>query len=114
MDSALAVFESTVLSFGQWLKPYLYNISLLLVVCLVSLYANDIIKVTKRFVARRHFFVRVAVFVLVTGFGFGFLVVFATPLLCKLLLLFGTQWLGLMVICAFTVLGVIADKKNQL
>ncbi|MDN3380075.1 MULTISPECIES: DUF3392 family protein [unclassified Pseudoalteromonas] len=114
MDSVLVMLSSLAMSFGQWLRPYLYNIALLLVVCLVSLYANDIIKVTKRFVARRHFFVRVAVFVLVTGFGFGLLVVFVTPLLSQLLILFGTQWLGIMVIAAFTILGVIADNKNQL
>ncbi|MFY8327280.1 DUF3392 family protein [Pseudoalteromonas sp. ZZD1] len=114
MDNVLAVFKGVALSFGQWLGPFLPNIALLLVVCLVSLYANDIIKVTKRFVARRHFIIRVAVFVLITGFGFGLLVVFVAPLLSKLLMLFGSQWLGVMVICAFAILGVIADKKNQL
>ena len=114
MDSIIALFQDLALTFGQWLKPYLYNIALLLVVCIVSLYANEIIKTTKRFVARRHFIVRVCAFVLVTGFGFGLLVVFVTPLISQLLMLFGTRWLAMMVVAAFILLGILADRKNQL
>ena len=113
MDSLLQAFSSVALTIGSWLQPHLYNISLLLVVCFISLYANDIIKVTKRFVARRHFIIRVLCFVLVTGFGMGLLVVFVTPFLNKLLLL-GVKWLALTLTAAFLVLGIIADKKNQI
>ena len=114
MDSLLQALSSVALTIGSWLQPQLYNISLLLVVCFLSLYANDIIKVTKRFVARRHFIIRVLCFVLVTGFGMGLLVVFVTPFLCKLLLLLGVKWLALTLTAAFLVLGIIADKKNQI
>jgi len=114
MDSVINAFNQVAVTLGQWLAPYLYNISLLLVVCLISLYANDIIKITKRFVARRHFIIRIACFVLITGFGFGLMVVFVTPLLSQLLMMLGIKWLALSVLTAFIVLGVIADKKNQL
>ncbi|CAM4117442.1 DUF3392 family protein [Pseudoalteromonas ostreae] len=114
MDSIITLFQNLALTFGQWLKPYLYNIALLLVVCLVSLYANEIIKTTKRFVARRHFILRVCAFVLVTGFGFGLLVVFVTPLLSQLLMFFGVRWLGVTAVAAFILLGVVAERKNQL
>ena len=114
MDSIITLFQDLALTFGQWLKPYLYNIALLLVVCLVSLYANEIIKTTKRFVARRHFILRVCAFVLVTGFGFGLLVVFVTPLLSQLLMFFGVSWLGVTAVAAFILLGVVAERKNQL
>ncbi|MBB1292957.1 DUF3392 family protein [Pseudoalteromonas sp. SR44-5] len=114
MDSIITLFQDLALTFGQWLKPYLYNIALLLVVCLVSLYANEIIKTTKRFVARRHFILRVCAFVLVTGFGFGLLVVFVTPLLSQLLMFFGVRWLGVTAVAAFILLGVVAERKNQL
>ena len=114
MDSLQQAVSSVALTIGQWIQPHLYNISLLLVVCFISLYANDIIKVTKRFVARRHFIIRVLCFVAVTGFGMGLLVVFVTPFLSKLLMLLGIKWLALTLTGAFLVLGVIADKKNQL
>lgn len=114
MDSVITLCQDLALTFGQWLKPYLYNIALLLVVCIVSLYANEIIKTTKRFVARRHFIIRVCAFVLVTGFGFGLLVVFVTPLISQLLMFFGTRWLAVMVVSAFILLGILADRKNQL
>lgn len=114
MDSVINAFSNVAITVGQWLAPYLYNISLLLVVCLISLYANDIIKITKRFVARRHFIIRIACFVLITGFGFGLMVVFVTPFLSQLLMMLGIKWLAVTVLVAFIVLGVIADKKNQL
>lgn len=114
MDSLLQALSSVALTIGSWLQPHLYNFSLLLVVCFLSLYANDIIKVTKRFVAHRHFIIRVLCFVLVTGFGMGLLVVFVTPFLSKLLMLLGVKWLALTLTAAFLVLGIIADKKNQI
>jgi len=114
MDSLLQALSSVALTIGSWLQPHLYNISLLLVGCFISLYANDIIKVTKRFVARRHFIIRVLCFVLITGFGMGLLVVFVTPFLSKLLMLLGVKWLALTLTAAFLVLGIIADKKNQI
>tara|TARA_B100000586_G_C19884737_1_gene332413 strand:+ start:313 stop:657 length:345 start_codon:yes stop_codon:yes gene_type:complete len=114
MDSLLQALSSVASTIGSWLQPHLYNISLLLVVCFISLYANDIIKVTKRFVARRHFIIRVLCFVLITGFGMGLLVVFVTPFLSKLLMLLGVKWLALTLTAAFLVLGIIADKKNQI
>jgi hypothetical protein len=114
MASFLNTLNSLLLDVGQWLQGYLHHLSLLLVVCLVSLYANDIIKLTKGFVARRHFIVRVSGFVLITAFGFGFLVVWLSPLLTQALLFFGTKWLGATLLAAFFILGTIADKKNQL
>ncbi len=114
MDSFLQAMSSLALTLGHWLQPHLYNISLLLVVCFLSLYADDIIKITKRFVARRHFIIRILCFVLVTGFGMGLLVVFITPYLSKLLMLLGVKWLALTLTAAFLVLGIIADRKNQL
>lgn len=114
MADLLNIINALLLQIGQWLHAYLHHLSLLLVVCLVSLYANDIIKLTKGVVARRHFIIRVMCFVLITAFGFGFLVVWLSPLLTKVLLYFGIQWLGVTLLVAFFILGTIADRKNQL
>ncbi|ASM53491.1 hypothetical protein PNIG_a1313 [Pseudoalteromonas nigrifaciens] len=114
MADLLNILNSLLINVGQWLHSYLYHLSMLIMVCLVSLYAGDIIKLTKGLVARRHFIVRVLCFVLITAFGFGFVVVWLSPLLIKALLFFGTKWLGVTLLAAFFILGTIADRKNQL
>ncbi|CAM2943104.1 DUF3392 family protein [Pseudoalteromonas distincta] len=114
MDSVLHFLNTLQLSTGQWLLGYVNNIAMLFTVCLVSLYANDVIKLTKSTVSRYNFVVRVLCFVLITAFGFGFMVVWLSPLIAKGLLFFGKKWLTVTLIIAFFVLGTIADKKNQL
>ncbi|MGO2332506.1 MAG: DUF3392 family protein [Pseudoalteromonas nigrifaciens] len=114
MANILNLLNSILVNTSQWLHGYLYNLSMLIMVCLVSLYANDIIKLTKGLVAQRHFIIRVICFVLITAFGFGFVVVWLSPLLIKALLFFGTKWLSVTLLAAFFILGTIADRKNQL
>ena len=114
MASFTNILNTLLIDLGQWLQGYLPHLSLLLMVCLVSLYADDILKLTKGVVARRHIIIRVACFVLITAFGFGLLVVWLSPLLTKALLFFGTKWLALTLLVAFFILGTIADRKNQL
>ena len=75
MASFTNLLNTLLIDLGQWLQGYLPHLSLLLMVCLVSLYADDILKLTKGVVARRHFIIRVVCFVLITAFGFGLLVV---------------------------------------
>lgn len=114
MDKVVNAIMAVLLDIGQWLQGYMYDISLLLVVCFISLYADDIIKITKRFVVRQNFVLRVLCFVLVTGFGFSIMIVFVRPFLSQGLSFFGTQWLAITILMAFVILGIIADKKNQL
>lgn len=114
MDNILNFFNAQWLDFARWLLSYVNSIAMLLTVCVVSLYANDVLKLTKGLVTSHHFVIRVACFVLVTAFGFGLIVIWLSPLLVKGLLLFNVKWLPLTVLIAFLILGSIADKKNQL
>ncbi|WP_404340500.1 DUF3392 family protein [Pseudoalteromonas mariniglutinosa] len=114
MANFIDLLERLAVTVGQWLHPYLYDIALLLVVCLVSLYADEVLKMTKRLVSQNHFIVRVSCFVLVTGFGFGLMIVFVTPFVSKLLLILGLKWLPVLVLSAFMLLGILADRKKQL
>ncbi len=114
MAEILNWFKGQLAALAHFVAPYTYELALIMVVCVIALYADDVNKITKRLVARRHFVVRTLVFVLVTAFGLGALTLFVTPWMVKLLTWFGTLWLPLTLATGFLVLGILADRKNQL
>ncbi|WP_462157817.1 DUF3392 family protein [Pseudoalteromonas sp. GB56] len=114
MASFVAWLESGLYRLGQWLSPYLGDIALVFVVCIIGLYAGDVIKTIKRIVAGKHFLLRTLVFVLVSAFGLGLLTLWASPLMAKALMLFGTTYLPITALVAFLLVGVLADRKSQL
>ncbi|WP_105255055.1 DUF3392 family protein [Pseudoalteromonas sp. T1lg75] len=114
MNDFIAWLESGLFRFGQWLSPYLGDIALVFVVCIIGLYAGDVIKTVKKLVAGKHFLLRTLVFVLVSAFGLGVLTLWVSPFMAKALMFFGSTYLPLMVFAAFILVGVLADRKSQL
>lgn len=114
MADVIAWFKSGLYQLGQWISPYLGELALIFVVCIIGLYAGDVIKTVKRIVAAKHFIIRTLVFIVVSAFGLGLLTIWVTPLIAKLLMLFGTTYLPLMLCAAFILIGVLADRKSQL
>lgn len=99
---------------AQSLHPYLNQIAMLITVCLIALYANDLNKFIKGIVGRRHFIIRTALFIVITAFGYGALTLWLTPLIAEGLASLKNVWLTPVVCVVFIVLGVIADRKNHL
>ncbi|ATC94158.1 DUF3392 family protein [Pseudoalteromonas tunicata] len=99
---------------GAKLAPYLSQIAMLLTVCLIALYGNELNKLIKRVVGRRHFIIRTLVFVVVTAFGYGALVVWLAPFIAHLLAMLKGVWLMPVVCSLFIGLGILAERKNQL
>lgn len=114
MSDFINWLKSGLYQLGQWLSPYLGDIALVFVVCIIGLYAADVIKAVKKVVAAKHFMLRTLVFVLVSAFGLGALTLWVSPLIAKLLMLFGSTYLPLTVLVAFILVGVLADRKSQL
>ncbi len=115
MFASLIQFMTNISSqLASLMAPHLYHISLTIIVCVIALYANNVNKLIKRFVGRQHFLVRTCVFVIVTAFGYAALTFFATPWLLKLLNMFGSVYLPWLVFSAFVILGILADRKNQI
>ncbi|SFC28736.1 DUF3392 family protein [Pseudoalteromonas denitrificans] len=114
MNFLISTFNNISSQLVSWLTPYLHQIALTIIVCLIALYANDLNKFIKRLFARRHFIIRTMTFIIVTAFGFGALTFFVTPILIKLLLIFGKLYMPWLLLVAFIVLGILADKKNQI
>ncbi|MFY8272765.1 DUF3392 family protein [Pseudoalteromonas sp. SSDWG2] len=114
MDGFVSWLQSGLYRLGQWLSPYLGDIALVFVVCIIGLYAGDVIKAIKKIVAGKHFLLRTLVFVLVSAFGLGVLTLWVSPFMAQALMLFGTTYLPLTALAAFILVGVLADRKSQL
>jgi hypothetical protein len=114
MNSLISIFNEVSKQLASWFMPHLSQIALTIIVCLIALYANDLNKFVKRLFASKHFIIRTLIFIIVTAFGFGALTLFVTPLLIKLLLLFGKLYMPWLLLVAFIVLGILADRKNQI
>ena len=114
MNSFMSFFNQASNQLASWFMPHLSQIALTIIVCVIALYANDLNKFIKRLFARKHFIIRTVVFIIVTAFGFGALTLFATPLLIKLLLIFGKIYMPWMLLVAFITLGILADRKIQI
>lgn len=112
MANLIQGIKELIYQAGLWLNSYLPDIALVMVVCLIALYANGFIRTVKRVVGQRHFIVRTTVFVLMTAFGLGFITLWGAPIMMKLLLLFGVMWLPFTVLVGFVLIGVLADKKS--
>ncbi len=106
--------KSLIIQFSQWMYPWLNEISMAIMATLLVIYGASINRLIKKQISSLHFIFRTIIFVLICAFGYGAFLVFIVPLLSKLLAAMGLVYLGPIVVFVFIVLGVIAEKKNQI
>lgn len=97
----------------SWFKPYLKEIAFSFVATLLVIYGDRITAFIRRSTSKYHYVVRVLIFVLVSGFGYGFATTYLTDLLRSILRWKTGSFLGITVIAVFLILGSLADRKNQ-
>ena len=81
---------------------------------LLVIYGGTINRMVKRQVGGLHFLFRTLIFILLCTFGYGAVLIYAVPLLTKLLASLGMIYLGPLVAGIFISLGIIAEKKNRI
>jgi hypothetical protein len=81
---------------------------------ILVVYGDVFNKHIKRMISPYHFVIRTLVFVLVCAFGYGLLVVFATPYLKMLILLIPLMYRGLTVVLVFLILGYLAEHRRYI
>lgn len=113
MSEVVSFFSSLNSQVATWLSSYLTQIVLIALICLTAIYGASLNKAAKRLIGQRNFFARTLVFILVTGIGVGSLIVFVSPYLVRLFHQIERGFLPLLVFALFVVLGVLADRKNQ-
>ena len=99
---------------SSWMKPYLNEIGLSMAATLLVIYGNNITAAFKKQIGGMQFFLKVTLFVLFCAFGFAFITSFVTPFLMNLLRDINDVWLPVVIISAFYLLGLGAQKKGMI
>ncbi len=106
--------KSMIIQLSQWLYPWLGEISMAIMATVLVIYGDTVNRMLKRQIVGWHFILRTLVFILLCTFGYGALLIYATPLLSKTLASIGMIYLGPLVLGIFIFLGTVAEKKNRI
>lgn len=98
---------------SSWAKPYTKEISFSFVATLLVIYGDKINAVIRKGTSQYQYFMRVFVFVLVSGFGYGMATSYLAKIVGKTLYWKTGSFLGVIVLSIFFLLGALADKKNH-
>ncbi|MGJ8679078.1 DUF3392 domain-containing protein [Paraglaciecola sp.] len=96
------------------LAPYYSEISITILATILVVYGDVINKHIKRMISPYHFIIRTLVFVLVCAFGYGFLLVIATPYVKQLILMIPHEYRGVCIIGVFLSLGYLAEHRRYI
>jgi hypothetical protein len=114
LPEAARSIEGLYLRCSGWLAQHLPRIGTLIVAALLSLYARRINDTVRRVAAGWPFPLRVAAFIAVVGFGFGLIIAAASPLVAAGLRSVGTYYLLPATLCAFIVVGILAERSGRI
>ena len=106
--------QTVLTHLSQWIQPYYSEISLTILATILVVYGDVFNKHIKRMISPYPFVIRALVFVLVCAFGYGLLIVFATPYVKQLILWVPYLYRGLTVIIVFLVLGYMAEHRRYI
>lgn len=98
---------------AQWCKPYLTEISFSVVATLLVLFGGRINGEIKKIISSYHSALRILIFTLVSGFGYGLAIVYLSDIMEKILRYKTGSYLGLIVIGIFLLLGILLDRKRS-
>tara|TARA_R110002167_G_scaffold53073_1_gene152545 strand:+ start:164 stop:496 length:333 start_codon:yes stop_codon:yes gene_type:complete len=106
--------QSAMTQVSQWMQPYYSEIALTILATILVVYGDVLNKHIKRMISPYHFVIRTAVFVLICAFGYGLLVVFATPFVKQLILWVPYLYRGITVVSVFLLLGYLAEHRRYI
>ncbi|WP_082331680.1 DUF3392 domain-containing protein [Vibrio nereis] len=99
---------------GQYLVPYLTEISTALVACVLVMLGGEVNTVLRRVLRNYHFVLRTFAFILINAFGYGLIIVKATPYLTRTLRNFDAGIMFSIVTVSFIVIGIWAQRNRQI
>lgn len=108
------MLEDILLHLTLHLRPYIYQVAMMVVATLLVLYGNNINNAVKRQISHYNFVVRTLIFILLCAFGYGLLLSWLTPLLADTLRRLPNMYLGVTMISIVLGLGILAERKRAL
>ncbi|MDV7104300.1 DUF3392 domain-containing protein [Vibrio sp. TH_r3] len=98
---------------GSYLIPYVAEISVAFIACMLVILGGDINHFTRRKMVRQHFIVRTLAFILLNAFGYGLIIIKVSPYLARWLKTLDSGILFISVIICFIVIGMWAQKNRH-
>jgi hypothetical protein len=98
---------------AQFLRPHLGEIAISLVACILVIAGGDINRTVRGMLRGHNFLVRTLVFILLNAFGYGLVIVHASPMLARSLAKLDQNWLVTVVAISFLLIGLWAQRNKQ-
>lgn len=99
---------------AEKLSPYLGEISMAIVATILAIYGDFINRKIKNIIKDRPFLLRYASFIALCAFGYGFMTLFLAKFLSQSLRQIPSQYFVPSLVGCFVLLGILADRKNQI
>ncbi|GAA4871475.1 DUF3392 domain-containing protein [Ferrimonas pelagia] len=99
---------------GRSLYPYLTDISVALLACVLVVISPDLQRAIRRRIITWPFPARTGVFILLVAFGYGMVITKLSPYLASQLAQLPPNWLLLVVSLSFVVIGLWAERHRQM
>ena len=99
---------------GMMVRPHFFQMATMIVATLLVIYGNEVNQLIRRQIAGLHFILRASIFVLVCAFGYGYLLVWFTPVLSSWLYLIPLHLTAPATVAILLLLGILAERKKQL
>ncbi|EHN69994.1 DUF3392 domain-containing protein [Aliivibrio fischeri] len=109
MNQILSFFNTL----GSYLTPYLSDISVAMIACALVMLGGDINRALRAFLAGKHFLIRTCAFISINAFGYGLLIVKASPFLTSALRSIQPAFMLAIVFSTFIIIGIWAQKNRQ-
>lgn len=99
---------------GHYIAPYLSDISVALIACLLVMLGGEINALLRRIMRNQHFIFRTLAFILVNAFGYGLIIIKASPYLTRTLANLEQGMMFCLITGSFVVIGLWAQKHRHI
>ncbi len=111
MTEVLAQYATVT---STWAKGHLPGISTAITTTLLVIFGDDINGFVKKRIRHMNFLVRTGSFIALCVIGYGMLSVAGASAVARLLRYFGDLYLAPMVVAAFVLMGILAERKKYM
>ncbi|XAW90430.1 DUF3392 domain-containing protein [Vibrio sp. CDRSL-10 TSBA] len=99
---------------GHYIAPYLSEISTALIACLLVMCGGEINALLRRVLRNQHFIVRTVIFIMINAFGYGLIIIKASPYLTRTLSDLEQGMMFGIIVISFVVIGLWAQRNRQI
>jgi hypothetical protein len=114
LPEAARSLEGQYLRLSGWLEANLPQIGTLIAASTFYVYGRVLTEKLRHFTTEWPFIVRLGLFVGMVGFGFGLIIATASPVVTAGLRWAGTPFLAPMILAAFLVIGILAERSGRI